>query len=143
MELHLLRVLVAALGAFVAYMAMGFALFAAMPGLKVEFQKYPGVYRPEPEMMKRMPLAMLAIFVSILVLAVLYALMYRGGGSALAGVIWGVHFGMLIGVFAVCVSVIHNHVNLNIGWKLTVQSGVAYFVQWVVVGIAIGLIYQF
>ena len=136
--MHLLRVLLAAVGAFVAYMAVGFALFAAMPGLKTEFKKHPHVYRDEPEMMKRMPWAMLAIFVAILVLAVLYALMYRGG----PGLWWGLHFGILIGVFALCVSVIHNHVNLNVSLKLTVQSGIAYFLQWVVVGIALGLIYH-
>lgn len=138
MELHLLRVLLAAAGAFVAYMAVGFAFFAAMPGLKTEFKKHPHVYRDEPEMMKRMPWAMLAIVVAVLVLAVLYALMYRGG----PGFWWGLHFGTLIGVFALCVSVIHNHVNLNVSLKLTVQSGVAYFLQWVVVGVILGLIYQ-
>jgi hypothetical protein len=31
---------------------------------------------------------------------------------------------------------------LNIGWKLTVEQSVAYFIQWVVVGIVIGLIYR-
>ena len=138
MELHLLRVLLAAVGAFVAYMAAGFALFAAMPGLKAEFKKHPHVYRDEPEMMKRMPLAMLAIFVAILVLAVLYALLYRGG----PGIWWGLHFGILIGLFALCVSVIHNHVNFNVSLKLTLQSGVANFIQWVLVGIALGLLYQ-
>jgi hypothetical protein len=138
MELHLLWVFLAALGAFVAYMAMGFALFAAMPGLKVEFKKYPGVYRDEPEMMKRMPLAMGAIFVSILALAVLYAHMTPWG----AGWMQGAAFGILVGVFALCVSVIHNHVNLNIGWALTIQSGIAYFIQWVVVGVALGVIYR-
>jgi len=138
MELHLLRLFLAALGAFVAYMAIGFALFAAMPGLKVEFKKYPAVYRDEPEMMKRMPLAMLAIFVAILVLAVLYALM-RPWES---GLLQGLGFGVLVAVFTSCTFVIHNHVNLNIGLKLTVQSGIAYFIQWVVVGVVIGLIYR-
>ena len=138
MEVHLLWVFLAALGAFVFYMAMGFALFALMPGLKVEFKKYPGVYRDEPEMMKRMPLAMLGIAVSIFALAVLYAHMTPWG----AGWMQGGAFGVLIGVFALCVSAIHNHVNLNIGWALTVQSGIAYFVQWVVVGVALGVIYR-
>jgi len=33
-------------------------------------------------------------------------------------------------------------VNLNIGLKLTIEQGIAYFVEWTVVGIAIGLIYR-
>lgn len=138
MEIHLLRVLLAGVGAFVAYMVIGFALFAAMPGMKVEFKKYPGVYRDEPEMMKRMPLAMLSIFVAILTLAVLYAHMQPWE----SGWLQGSGFGGLVAVFTSCTFVIHNYVNLQIGWKLTIQQGIAYFVQWVVVGIVIGLIYH-
>jgi hypothetical protein len=37
---------------------------------------------------------------------------------------------------------VHNYVNLNIGGKLTLQQVVAYFVEWLVVGIVIGLIYR-
>jgi hypothetical protein len=37
---------------------------------------------------------------------------------------------------------IHNYVNLNIGLKLTVYQSIAYFIQWVIVGAAIGLIYK-
>jgi len=38
--------------------------------------------------------------------------------------------------------VIHNYVDLNIGLKLTLGQAVAYFVEWTVVGIVIGLIYK-
>ena len=138
MELDLLRVFLAALGGFVAYFAVGTLGFVALPGLKKEFAKYPAVYRGHDGIMKFMPLGMLAMFVSMLALAVLYALMYHGG----PGWLWGLYFGTLIGVFVLCAFVIHNHVNLNIGWALTIQSGIAYFVEWLVAGIAIGLIYQ-
>jgi hypothetical protein len=37
---------------------------------------------------------------------------------------------------------VHNYVNLNIGLKLTIQQSIAYFVQWVLVGIVIGLVYK-
>jgi hypothetical protein len=137
MEIHILRVFLAGLGAFVAYMAIGFALFAAMPGMKIEFMKYPNVYREEKDMMKHMPVGMLAIFVAMLTLAVLYAHMQPWP----SGWMQGAAFGVLIAVFAICTFVIHNYVNLQIGWKLTVQQGIAYFVQWVVVGIVLGLIY--
>jgi hypothetical protein len=36
----------------------------------------------------------------------------------------------------------HNYVNLNIGVKLTVGQGAAYFVEWMVTGMVIGLIYR-
>ena len=36
----------------------------------------------------------------------------------------------------------HNYVNLNIGLTGTLQQAVAYFLEWLVVGIVIGLIYR-
>jgi hypothetical protein len=132
------RVVLAALGAFVAYFAAGGIMFAAMPWLKTEFMKYPAVYRSKEGMMKVMPAGMAAMFVSIVVLAVLYAMGYHGG----SGVVEGARFGALIGVFAVGAVTMHDFVNLNIGWKLAVEQSVAYFVEWVVVGIVIGVIYR-
>jgi hypothetical protein len=71
-------------------------------------------------------------------LAVLYAMLYQGG----SGLIEGIRFGALIGLFAVCSFVIHNHVNLNIGLALTIKQSLAYFVEWVITGMVIGLIYR-
>jgi len=132
------HIALAALGATVAYFAFGFALFAALPAMKTEFMKYPGVYRSQESMMKVMPYGMIAILVAIVVVTVLYAKAYGAGG----GVVAGACLGALIGVFAVCTFVIHNYVNLNIGLALTVYQGICYFVQWVVVGAAVGLIYR-
>jgi hypothetical protein len=132
------RILLAALGAFVAYMALGFALFGLLPSLKTEFLKYPAVYRDQSGQMSHMPVAMAEIFVSMIVLAVLYALAYQGG----SGLVEGARFGALIGLFAICAFVLHNYANLNIGLKLTLQQSAAYFLEWLVVGIAIGLIYR-
>ena len=42
----------------------------------------------------------------------------------------------------VCGFVLHNYVNLNIGLKLALMQAVAYFVQWAIIGIVIGLIYK-
>jgi hypothetical protein len=131
-------VVLAALGAFVAYFVVGGVMFVAMPWMKTEFMKYPAVYRPSEGQMKNMPVAMAATLVAIVVLAVLHAMIYQGG----SGVVEGARFGALIGVFAIGTFTVHNHVNLNIGWKLTVEQSVAYFIQWVVVGIVIGLIYR-
>jgi hypothetical protein len=74
----------------------------------------------------------------MVVLAVIYAMLYHGG----FGVAEGARFGALIGVFSVCAFVVHNYVNLNIGLKLTLEQAAAYFVEWVVTGIVIGLIYR-
>ena len=132
------RIALASLGAMVAYFIYGFAMFAAWPSMKTEFMKYPNVYRPKEEMMKVMPYGMIAIFAGIVIVAILYAKIYPAGG----GIVSGVYLGVLIGLFAVCAFVIHNYINLNIGLTLTMYQCVAYFVQWVIVGAAIGLIYR-
>jgi hypothetical protein len=89
-----------------------------------------------------MPIGMAAMFVAILALAVLYAGMVHGGPGLVSGLVQGLRFGSLVGVFAIGSFVVHNYVNLNIGGKLTLQQSVAYFVEWVVVGMVIGLIYR-
>jgi archaellum biogenesis protein FlaJ (TadC family) len=138
MPVNYARIALAFLGATVAYFAAGFALFAALPGMKREFMKYPNVFRSEDGMKKLMPYGMLSILLSIAIVAVLYAKIYPAGG----GVASGVCLGALLGIFAVCVFVIHNYVYLNIGATLALYEGVTYFIQWVIVGAAIGLIYK-
>jgi hypothetical protein len=132
------RIALAALGGFVAYFVFGGLTFILVPSLKNEFRKYPAVYRSHEGIKSVMPAGMAAMFVGMVVLAVLYAMLYQGG----SGLAEGARFGALIGVFAVCAFVIHNYVNLNIGAKLAFQQSVAYFIEWVVTGIAIGLIYR-
>jgi hypothetical protein len=132
------RIALASLGATVAYFVFGFILFAALPAMKSEFQKYPGVFRSRESMMKVMPYGMVAILVGIVVVAIFYAKIYPTGG----GIVAGVYLGALIGIFAVCTYAIHNYVNLNIGLALTLYESVSYFIQWVIVGAAIGFIYK-
>ena len=131
------RIALAALGATVGYFVLGGILFGALPSLRKEFMKYPAVYRTQDDMKRVMPMGMISILVGIFVVAVLYAMAYPAGG----GVLDGARFGALIGVFAVCGFALHNHMLLNIGIKLTVGQAISYFVQWLVVGIVISLIY--
>ena len=133
-----LRVGLAAVGAFVAYFLVGGLAFGLIPSLKNEFLKFPAVYRQQEGQMSHMPAGMAAMFVGIVALAVLYASTYQGG----SGLQEGARFGALIGVFAIGAFVVHNYVNLNIGLTGTLQQAVAYFLEWLVVGIVIGLIYR-
>jgi hypothetical protein len=128
----------AALGGTIAAFAFGFLLFWLLPGLIKEAHKYPAVFRPKEEMMKVMPIGFVATFLSILVAAIIFATMHHGR----SGVTGGAHFGVLLGLFVVCAFVLHNYVNLNIGLKLALMQAAAYFVQWTIVGIVIGLIYK-
>jgi len=132
------RIAFAALGAFAAYFAVGGLAFALLPSLRNELLKYPAVYRSQEGMKRVMPGGMAAMFLAMLALAVMYAMLYKGG----SGLVEGARFGSLVAVFAVCAFVVHNYVNLNIGLKLTLQQSVAYFVEWVVTCIVIGVIYR-
>lgn len=136
--MNITRILLASLGAFVAYFVIGGLAFVLLPSLKTEFLKYPAVYRGHEGQVSNMPLGMIAIYLATVVLAVMYAMLYQGG----SGLAEGARFGALIGAFVILAFVIHNYVNLNIGWKLTLEQAIAYFIEWFVVGIAIGLIYR-
>jgi hypothetical protein len=138
MPINYAHLALASLGATVAYFVYGFVMFAAWPSMKTEFRKYPNVYRTEESMMKVMPFGMVAILIGIVTVAILYAKIDPAGG----GIVAGLFLGTLIGLFVVCIFVVHNYVNLNIGLTLTLYQGVAYFIQWVIVGAAIGLIYK-
>ena len=131
------RLALAALGGTVASFAVGFLVLWLVPALFEEGHKYPAVFRPKEEMMSVMPVAMIATFISILVVAIIFAMIHHGG----SGTTEGVRLGILIGIFAIC-NVLHNYVNLNIGLKLALGQAAAYFVQWTIVGIVIGLIYK-
>jgi hypothetical protein len=132
------RIALAGLGATVAYFVAGGLLFGLAPMLRDEFRKYPAVYRTQDGIKAVMPVGMIAMFLSILVLAAIYAMTYRNGW----GVVEGVRFGMLVGIFSVGAFVLHNYVNLNIGAKITTQQSLAYLFEWTVVGTVIGLIYR-
>jgi hypothetical protein len=132
------RLGLAALGGMVASFAVGFLTLWLVPALINEGHKYPAVFRPKEEMMTVMPIGIVATFISILVVAIIFAMIHQGG----SGPTEGARFGVLIGIFVVCASVLHNYVNLNIGLKLALGQAAAYFVQWTIIGIVIGLIYK-
>lgn len=132
------RLGLAALGGTVASFAFGFLVLVLVPALFNEGHKYPAVFRPKEEMMAVMPIGLVATFISILVVAIIFAMIHQGG----SGIAEGARFGVLIGIFVVFAFVLHNYVNLNIGLKLALGQAVAYFLQWTIVGIVIGLIYK-
>ena len=132
------RVALATVGAFVTFFVLGGLTFAVAPFLRDEFRKHPTVYRSQDTTMRYMPVGMVAMFLAMLALVVLYAMTAKSS-SGLAG---GTIFGALIGVFAIGFFVVHNYVNLNIGAQLTVYSAVACLIQWTLTGMVIGLIYR-
>ncbi len=129
------RVALAALGGTVASFAFGFLVIWLAPALMEEGRKYPAVFRPKEEMMSIMPFGFLASLIAVLVVAVIFAMSHQSGAAQ------GARLGILIGIFAIC-NVLHNYVNLNIGSRLAMWQAAAYFLQWIITGIVIGLIYK-
>ena len=136
--MNFLRIGLASLASFVAYMVLGGLMFAAIPSLKSEFLKYPAVYRNSEGQMSHMPAGMVGMLLSIVALSILYAMIGKAG----SGVANGAIFGALVGIYSVGSFVIHNYVNLNIGLRITILSSISFFIEWTVVGIVIGLIYK-
>ena len=83
--MNLPRIALASIGAFFAYFAVGGLVFALLPWMKNEFLKYPNVYRSEEGIKSTMPIGMAFMFVAVMVLAVLYAMLYRGGSGVTEG----------------------------------------------------------
>jgi hypothetical protein len=131
------RLALAVFGATAVYFVLGGLLFALSP-LRKEFAKYPAIYRTQENMKAVWPLGILGMLLSMVAVTAVFAL----GVPAPSAVPAGLHFGALIGAFAVGSFVLHNHVNLNIGLRLTLGQAVAYFFQWTVVGVVIALLYR-
>src|SRR5260370_18426712 len=98
------RLALAALGAMVASFAFGFLVLWLVPALMNEGHKYPAVFRPKEEMMTVMPIGLVATFISILVVAIIFAMIHHGG----SGTMEGARFRVLIGIFLVFAFVLHN-----------------------------------
>lgn len=131
------RLGLAALGGTVASFAFGSLVFVLVPALFNEARKYPAVFRPREEMNTYMPFGFIASLIAILVVAIIFAMIYQGG----SGLMEGARLGVLIGIFAIC-NVFHNYANYNFGMKLALGQAATYFIQWVITGIVIGLIYK-
>jgi hypothetical protein len=131
------RIALAGLGATVAYFALGFLLLALLP-LADEVRRFAAVYRPEDSMMRVAPVGMVAMLLSMIALAALYAFAFRAGSS----IAQGIRFGFFVGVFGAGSFVLHNYVSLNIGLRLALLQAVAYFVQLLGSSVVIALIYR-
>jgi hypothetical protein len=102
-----------------------------------QFGQYPGVYRPASDT-SHLPVLFVGIFIGATAAAYIYAKGYEGG----SGVSEGLRFGAAIGVFVAGYAALVSWAVLNIGRYLAVSLVVAGFVEWLVVGLVIGLVYK-
>jgi len=130
------RVVAAAVAATVWDEVFGFCLYGIL--LAPQFAKYPNVYRSNEAGMAFLPMMFAGIFVAMVVATMSYTKGYEGG----SGVAEGARFGFLLAVFIVCVFVGVNYATLNISRRITAMLAAAGFIEWLVAGIVIGLVYK-
>jgi hypothetical protein len=129
------RLAAAAIAAFVVDMIYGYVVYGML--LRGQFGLYEGVYRP-PEDMSFMPYLMLGVLIGTFTATYIYAKGYEGG----SGAIEGARFGACIGVFVGGYIGLVNYAVMNLGRKITLSLGVAGFIEWIILGILIGVIYK-
>ena len=130
------RLVLAAVAATVFDALYGFLVYGML--MAPEFARYPGVFRSAEDGMAFLPLMFAGLLIAILAAAIIYAKGYEGG----SGVAEGTRFGFLLGVFVVFAFAAVNYAVLNIGRKLAVMTAAAGFVEWLVIGMIIGLVYK-
>ena len=135
--MNLTRIALAAVAALVAYFVVG-GIFFAIPAMQAEFAKYPSVYRTGEAINSVMAVGMLGILLAISVAAVIFARMHPAG----AGIGAGFNFGILLALFQLGSFVLHSHMLLNIGWRQSALTGIAYSSEWIAVGVVISLVYR-
>jgi len=131
------RIAMAGAAATVVYFVSGFVVFGLLPLAKY-YAPYPGVYRSTDAVMSYFPIGIGSTFVAILVLAAIYATGYKEK----AGIVEGARFGILVGLFMVGAVVGDEYVTLNIGRTLALVMAAGRLVEWIVVGMTIGLVYK-
>jgi hypothetical protein len=135
--MNLARIALAALAALVAYFVVG-GIFFAIPAMRAEFAKYPGVYRTGEGNNSVMAVGMLGLLVAIAAAATIFARMHPAG----AGIGAGIQFGVVLAVFVLGSFVLHNHMMLNVGWRLSALQAIVYTLEWILVGLVISLVYR-
>jgi len=130
------RLALAAVAATIFDAVYGFVVYGML--LAPEFSRYPGVYRSNEAGMAFLPLMFAGLFIAIVAVAVIYAKGYEGG----SGVAEGARFGFLLGVFVVFAFVAVNYAVLNVGRKIAAMTAAAGFVEWLAIGLVIGLVYR-
>jgi hypothetical protein len=130
------RILVAAVAAALVDAVYGFVVFGNI--LTPQFAAYPGVYRAPDAGAAYMPILFGGILIAMLAAAFIYAKGYEGG----SGLVEGLRFGIVLGLFVVGYSAMVNYAILNIGRRLAASLVCAMLIEWIIAGVVIGLVYK-
>jgi hypothetical protein len=129
------RLVLAAVAAFLVDGLYGFLVYGT--ALANQFAQYPAVYRPASDT-SHMPVLFAGLFVGALAATFIYAKGYEGGSGAAEGL----RFGAALGLFVIGYSVLVSWAVLNIGATLACILAAAAFVEFLIIGLVIGLVYK-
>ena len=96
------------------------------------------VFRPDPEVVRRLPIGYTVQLVGFFIASAMYAQKFAAKG----GIVEGLRFGLLIGAGLVTFAVIWNYVTQPISLSLGVAEIIEYMVGATIYGGIIGLIYR-
>ena len=130
------RLALAALAATVVDGIYGFLVYGN--ALSNEFGAFPGVFRSAEDGQAALPVMFAGVLVGMFAVSYIYAKGYEGG----SGLLEGVRFGLLIGIFDAGYFIGVLYGILNIGRQMAATMALAGLAEWLVVGCTIGLIYR-
>ena len=130
------RIALAAVAATFVFFVYGFLVEGML--IRKEFAPSAAIYRTSDLQMKYMPLGIASFLVALFAAGILYA-RWCGGES---GVLTGLQFGLLMGVFTACTHSLSNLVTMNIHLKLGLETTASMFFGWLLAGMTIGLVYK-
>lgn len=136
MTLNYFRVVAAAVAAAIADLAYGSLVYGTL--LQRDMAIFGGMFRSVAQVNALYPFVAIVLLGSGLAAAVIFAKGFASGRRVQDGLL----FGIVMGVFAVCYVTIGNYVVLEIPKRLTVELAAAQFVEWLVVGVVIAIVYR-
>jgi len=134
--MNLRRIAVPALVAWLVDNVFGYVVFGVM--LQNEFARYPAVFRSFDAVGSMMPLMLASTLVGFVAVAYIFAKGHDGG----SGLKEGFWFGVVLGSVMVFLVGLPSYVIYNIDQKLAFEMVVCMFVEFLIDGIALGLVYK-
>ena len=137
-SMNFARVGLAAVAAWVVYLALGFLIHAVMLADLWAGLQQDGVARSSATGNALMPMAFGIALPGALAFAYAYAKGYEGG----PGLQEGLRFGVLIGLILLAFGIVWNYVTFPLPLEYLTSLAVATVIQFAAVGMVVGLIYR-
>jgi hypothetical protein len=134
--MNMSRLALAAVAAWIVDSIYGYCVYGQ--ALMGEFASYPGVFRSMEAVNGKLPLMFAGSLLGFFALAYIFAKGHEGGN----GLAEGLRFGVVLAIFEFGMISIGNYAVMNIGRKLAVEMAIAGFVEGVLSGVVLGLVYR-